>query len=101
LVRVTEQPPLGTGFDRVFGFSLPDRNARGRAVRLGPTLDRVLAAHDYPPAIKQLLAEALVLTALMGGLLKDPGSQLTMQAQSSEGIVELLVCDYLDGALRG
>jgi molecular chaperone Hsp33 len=90
-----------TGFDRLLGFTLPDRDARGRTVRLGPVLDQILAAHDYPPAIKHLLAEALVLTALMGGLLKSEGSQLTMQAQAQGAVVELLVCDYLDGALRG
>lgn len=90
-----------TGFDQLLHFTLPDRNARGRAVRLGPTLDQVLAAHDYPPAIKLLLAEALVLTALMGGLLKTSGSQLTLQAQADDGIVQLLVCDYLDGQVRG
>ena len=32
------------------------------------------SAHDYPPAITHLLAEALVLTALMGGLLKESGA---------------------------
>jgi molecular chaperone Hsp33 len=47
------------------------------------------------------LSEALVLTALMGGLLKNEGSQLTMQAQTEGGIVELLVCDFRDGELRG
>lgn len=88
-------------FDRLLGFTLPHRQARGRVVRLGPLLDRILAAHDYPPAIKRLLAEALVLTALMGGLLKREGSQLTMQAQTVNGIVSLLVCDYRDGELRG
>ncbi len=74
-------------FDRLLGFTLPERHARGRVVRLGPVLDRILSAHAYPPAIKALLAEALVLTALLGGLLKDEGSQLTMQAQSQQGIV--------------
>jgi molecular chaperone Hsp33 len=68
---------------------------------MGPVLDRILAAHDYPPAIRHLLAEALVLTALMGGLLKREGSQLTVQAQTDDGIVSLLVCDYRDGELRG
>jgi molecular chaperone Hsp33 len=90
-----------TGSDRLLGFTLPDRDARGRSARLGPVLNQILAAHDYPPAIKHLLAEALVLTALMGGLLKSAGSQLTMQAQAGDAPVELLVCDYLDGALRG
>jgi len=90
-----------TGFDEVLGFTIPDRHARGRLVRLGPALETVLSAHDYPPAIKHLLAEALVLTALMGSLLKEEGSQLTLQAQAQGGPVDLLVCDYLDGAVRG
>ena len=87
--------------DQLLGFTLPDREARGRVVRLGPVLDRILAAHDYPQGVKQLLAEALVLTALMGALLKREGSQLTLQAQNEGGVVDLLVCDYRDGELRG
>jgi molecular chaperone Hsp33 len=90
-----------TGFDRVLAFTVPNRNARGRLVRLGPVLETVLAAHDYPPRIKHLLAEALVLTALMGSLLKEEGSQLTVQAQSEGGPVDLLVCDYRDSEVRG
>jgi molecular chaperone Hsp33 len=90
-----------TGADRLLGFTLPDRDCRGRIVRLGPVLDEILAAHDYPPALAHCLAEALVLTVLMGGLLKDSGDQLTLQAQSQGGIAGLLVCDYRDGQLRG
>ena len=90
-----------TGFDRLLQFTLPDRHARGRVVRLGPVLEEILAAHDYPPTLKHLLGEALVLTALMGSLLKDEGSQLTLQAQSDDGIVSLLVCDFRGGELRG
>lgn len=94
-----------TGFDRVLAFTIPDRNARGRAVRLGPVLDEVLSAHDYPTAIRHLLAEALVLAALMGSLLKDADGQLTIQAQApdspGDGIVDMLVCDYRQGELRG
>jgi molecular chaperone Hsp33 len=89
------------GFDQVLGFVIPERHARGRVVRLGPALETVLSAHDYPPAVKHLLAEALVLTALMGSLLKEEGSQLTIQAQAKGGPVSLLVCDYQDGAIRG
>lgn len=90
-----------TGTDRILSFTLPKRNARGRAVRLGPVLDTILSAHDYPTAIKHLLAEALVLTALVGSLSKDEGSQMTIQAQTEGGIVELFVCDYRDGEVRG
>jgi molecular chaperone Hsp33 len=87
--------------DQLLSFTLPDRHARGRVVRLGPVLGRILAAHAYPHGIKELLAEALVLTAAMGALLKRGGSQLTLQAQTEGGAVELLVCDYRDGELRG
>ena len=87
--------------DQVLGFTLPDRNARGRIVRLDGVLDTILSAHEYPPAITHLLAEALVLTALMGSLLKEEGAQMTMQAQTEEGVVRLLACDYREGELRG
>jgi molecular chaperone Hsp33 len=87
--------------DRLLGITLPARHVRGRVVRLDGLLDTILSAHDYPPAITNLLAEALVMATLLGGLLKEDGSQLTMQAQSPDGIVSLLVCDYRDGELRG
>ncbi len=87
--------------DVALGVTIPARNARGRVARIGPVLDQVLANHGYPPVIDQLLAEALVLTALLGTLLKDPTGQMTLQAQTENGIVELLVCDYFGGELRG
>ncbi len=87
--------------DQALGFTIPERHARGRLVRLGPVLDEVLGAHKYPPPIEKLLAEALVLTALLGAMLKDAGGQLTVQAQTETGVVKLLVCDYRDGELRG
>lgn len=87
--------------DQVLGFTLPTRHARGRVVRLGPALDAVLGAHGYPPAIGSLLAEALTLTALLGSTLKDAGGQLTVQAQTEGGVVDLLVCDYRGGEMRG
>ncbi len=90
-----------TGFDQVLAFTVPERDARGRVVRLGPVLDEVIAAHSYPAPIRHLLAEALVLAALLGSLLKDEQGQLTMQAQAQNGVVDLLVCDFRAGELRG
>ena len=87
--------------DQALGFTIPGHHARGRLVRIGPALDAILANHQYPPAIESLLAEALALTALLGSLLKGPEGQLTLQAQTESGIVDLLVCDYLGGQLRG
>lgn len=94
-------PDDETGFDHVLAFTIPDMHARGRAVRLGPLLDEILSAHAYPPAIRNLLAEALVICALVGSLLKDGDGQLTMQVQAEGGIVDLLVCDYRSGEVRG
>lgn len=90
-----------TGYDRVLSFTIPSRNGRGRVVRLGPVLETILSAHAYPAPIKHILAEALVVTALVGSLLKDDEGQLTMQAQTEAGVVDLLVCDYRGGELRG
>ena len=87
--------------DTAVGFALPRRHARGRLVRLGPVLDEVLAAHAYPAPIARILSEALTLTALLGAMLKDAGGQLTLQAQTDAGIIDLLVADYRGGEVRG
>ena len=87
--------------DVALAVTIPARNARGRLARIGPALEAVLANHGYPLLIEKLLAEALVLTALLGSLLKDPTGQTTLQAQTENGVVDLLVCDYLGGELRG
>lgn len=92
---------IETFSDTLMGFTLPARNARGRIVRMEGVLEEVLSAHNYPAPITHLLSEALVLGALMGGLLKGEHAQMTMQAQTQGGIVRLLVCDYRAGAVRG
>jgi molecular chaperone Hsp33 len=94
-------PPVQLKTDVALGVALPSRHARGRIARLGPVVDAVLASHDYPPLIENLLAEALTLTALLGALLKEPEGQMTLQAQTEGGIVDLMVCDYRGGELRG
>jgi molecular chaperone Hsp33 len=93
--------PVQLSTDVALGVAIPSRNARGRIARLGPVIDSVLANHGYPPVIENLLAEALTLTALLGSLLKEPEGQLTLQAQTEGGIIDLMVCDYLGGELRG
>jgi len=90
-----------TNLDEAIGFTLPQRHARGRLVRLGPVLDEILSAHEYPAPIARILSEALTLTALLGAMLKDAGGQLTIQAQTQSGIIDLMVTDYRAGELRG
>src|SRR5947208_9536923 len=94
-------PAIELNTDVALGVAIPSRAARGRIARLGTVVDQILAAHEYPPVLEKLLAEALTLTALLGALLKEPQGQLTLQAQTEGGIIDLLVCDYLGGELRG
>ncbi len=87
--------------DRALPFAIESADVRGRIVRLGPVLDLILGAHDYPPPVADLLAQVLVLTGLLGTMLKNDDGMLTLQAKG-EGAVRLLVADYRDGgALRG
>jgi len=87
--------------DQALAFTIPARNARGRVVRLGPTLNQILSAHGYPRALEDVLAQAIVLAALLGATLKDSEGQLTLQAQTKNGVIELLVADYRGGEMRG
>lgn len=92
---------MNSHLDTLLGFTIPGHHARGRLVRLGPVLDEILAAHGYPAPIEKILAEALALTALLGSTLKDDAGQMTLQAQTEAGVIDLLVCDYRGGELRG
>lgn len=87
--------------DRSLGFTVAARDVRGQMVRLDAALNAILAAHDYPPPLARLLAEALTVTALLGAILRRDDGQVTLQAQSRGGAIDLLVCDYRGGALRG
>ena len=87
--------------DTIIGFTVPARNARGRLGRMSVSLSEVLGKHDYPEPLARLLGEALMLTALLGATLRETEGQLTLQAQAEGGPVELLVCDWEAGNLRG
>ena len=93
--------PTDLLFDQPLSFSIPSCDTRGRSVRLGGVLREVLSAHAYPPPIEALLAEALVLAALLGALFKEDKAQLTMQAQTEGGVVRLLAVDYRVGVVEG
>jgi len=80
------------GDDAVLPFAVESLQARGRAVQLGPALDKLIRRHNYPEPVAALLAEAAVLTALLGSSLKFQG-KFILQTQTN-GAVSLLVCDY-------
>lgn len=80
------------GDDKVVPFQVEGLDVRGRAVQVGPLLNAILDRHEYPPVVARLLAEAVVLTALIGTSLKFSG-KLTVQTKS-DGPVDLLVADF-------
>ena len=90
------EPKLGefgfAGDDHVVPFEVGPLDVRGRAVQLGPMLDQILARHDYPEPVARLLAEACVLTVLLGTSLKFDG-KFILQTRT-DGPVDMLVADF-------
>jgi len=81
-------------------FQIEQCDTRGRLVRLGPAIDRILARHAYPEPVAHLLAEALALVATMATSLKFDGV-FSLQAKG-DGPVSTLVADCrTPGHLRG
>jgi len=73
-------------------FTVPALDVRGRLVRLGPEVDRIIRRHGYPDSVSRCLAEAVALTALLGTSLKFDG-RFILQAQT-DGPVSMLVVDF-------
>ncbi|HEY5818547.1 MAG TPA: Hsp33 family molecular chaperone [Mesorhizobium sp.] len=87
------------GDDHVVPFEVGPLDVRGRAVQLGPLLDALLARHDYPEPVARVLAEACVITILLGTSLKFEG-KFILQTRT-DGPVDMLVADFTTpGALR-
>jgi len=79
--------------DAILPFEVASLDLRGRVVRLGSSLDDILAAHDYPLPVAKLLGEAIVLTVLLGSSLKFEG-RFILQTQT-DGPVRMLVVDFV------
>jgi len=81
-------------------FQVDPFRLRGRLVRLGPVLDRILTRHDYPAPVATLLGEAIALAISLSGALKYDGV-FTLQTKG-DGPIRLLVADVTTaGAVRG
>ena len=85
-------PSAITVDDTVMAFEVAKLDLRGRIVRLGPAVDEILARHAYPQPVAKLLGEALVLTIMLGSVLKIDG-RFILQTQS-DGPVRMLVVDF-------
>ena len=91
-----------TGLNNDFSitFQIEGLDIRGRLVRLGPALERVLGPHQYPAPVAEIMAETVTLAATLASALKYDGI-FGLQTQGN-GPVGLMVADVTsDGALRG
>lgn len=78
--------------DNILPFQLDTPDIRGRVARLDGVLDQILSQHNYPLAVEQLVAEAAVLTALIGQTI-DLRWKLSLQIRG-DGPVKMIATDY-------
>ena len=85
--------------DTVLPFQLDRSDIRGRVARLDQVLDRILSQHRYPRAIESLVAEAAMLTALIGQTIKLRW-KLSLQVRG-DGAARLIATDYFAPTAEG
>ena len=85
--------------DTVLPFQLDVSDIRGRVVRLDGALDEILSQHQYPPQIEALVAEAALLTALIGQSIKLRW-KLSLQVRG-KGAARLIATDYYGPSADG
>ncbi len=78
--------------DTILPFQLDAADIRGRVARLDGTLDRILAQHNYPAKVETLVAEAVLLTALIGQTIKLRW-KLSLQIRGN-GPIRIIATDY-------
>jgi len=84
--------PADSRDNEIRPFQIEGKDVRGRAVRLGTVVDQILKAHDYPDPVARILGEMLVLTAMLGSIMKFNGI-VTIQTKSG-GPVPMIVADF-------
>lgn len=80
------------GDDDVVPFEVGALDVRGRIVQLGPLLDDILTRHAYPEPVARLVAEACLMTVLLGTALKFEG-KFIFQTRT-DGPVDMVVADF-------
>ena len=92
MIEATPPDSSLAGSDVVLPFQLDRLDVRGRVARLDVVIDTILTQHDYPTPISGLLAEATLLTVLIGQTMKLR-HRFSLQARG-KGAVTLLATDY-------
>ena len=85
--------------EQVLPFQLDASNIRGRIARLDTLLDDVLMQHNYPTQVSALVAEAVMLTALIGQTVKLRW-KLSLQIRG-DGPIRIIATDYYGPGKNG
>jgi molecular chaperone Hsp33 len=85
--------------DTVLPFQLDKSDVRGRLARLDGMLNSALAQRDYPHQIEALVAETVLLTALIGQTI-ELRWKLSLQIRG-DGPARLIATDYYSPAAPG
>jgi len=86
--------------DTLHRFQLENLHVRGEWLSLSQSWQEIQNTTDYPPAIRQVLGEALVAIGLLADSLKFDGS-LVLQIHGTSPVNMLVVQATSDGAIRG
>jgi len=78
--------------DSLLPFQLDAADVRGRFVRLDGALNQILDQHNYPEPVAKLVAEAVVLTALIGQTVGFK-ARLSLQIRGN-GPIRIIATDY-------
>ena len=78
--------------DTILPFQLDRSDIRGRVARLDSALNQILSQHDYPAPVQALVADAALLTALIGQAIKLRW-KLSLQIRG-DGPIRLIATDY-------
>jgi molecular chaperone Hsp33 len=93
VIEAASRPVSDQGRDDVvLPFVVEPLETRGRVVRLGPSVDKILSRHGYPGPVARLVGEAAALTVLLGSSLKFEG-RFQLQTRT-DGVIDLLVVDF-------
>ena len=85
--------------DTILPFQLDRADIRGRVARLDNVLETILDQHRYPRPVAALIAEATLLTALIGQAIKLRW-KLSLQVRG-DGPVRLIATDYFGPTAEG
>jgi molecular chaperone Hsp33 len=85
--------------DTILPFQLDRADVRGRVARLDSVLETILDQHAYPAPVAALIAEAVLLTALIGQTIKLRW-RLSLQVRG-QGAVRLIATDYFGPSEEG